>query len=84
MTKAASEVVASLNPDAPRFYGNGGRVHRTGHLDIEVLDGKVVSVWFRCQPLPFKQCDVDVVRAKDMRRMYHDFKCELHGVEVTP
>lgn len=84
MSKKASEVVEALNPDAPRFYGGVGTIHRTGHLDVEIHDGKVVSVWFRCQPLPFQQSDVDAVRAKDMRRCYEDLKLELHGVEVTP
>jgi hypothetical protein len=30
----------------------------------------VVAVWFRCQPLPFKQAAADEGRAKVMREMY--------------
>lgn len=37
-----------------RFYGDGGTIHGTGHLDVEVKDGQVVAVWFRCQMLPFR------------------------------
>ena len=39
------------------FYGDGGTIHRTGVLDVEVDAGQVVSVWFRCKMLPFKQHD---------------------------
>lgn len=69
-----------------RYYGDGGTIHQTGHLDIGVHRGRVVSVWFRCQPLPFKQNDVDLERANDMDRMYADAAkgVELHGVEVRP
>ena len=51
-----------------RFYGDGGTIHDTGALDVEVdKKGNVVAVWFRCQMLPFRQEDVDKHRAKDMR-----------------
>ncbi len=48
---------------ATRFYGDGTTIHHTGHLDVETHEGKVVAVWFRCQVLPFKQVEVDAVRA---------------------
>ena len=39
-----------------RFYGDGGTIHSTGHLDVEVDDnGVVVAVWYRCLTLPFVQ-----------------------------
>lgn len=37
-----------------RFYGSGGTIHPTEHLDVEVCDGLVVGVWFRCQQLPYQ------------------------------
>lgn len=75
-----------------RYYGDGGTIHSTGHLDIETFHGTVVAVWFRCQPLPFEQHEVDGPRAIDMESMYGNPKegkpagalerIELHGVEV--
>lgn len=49
-----------------RFYGDGGTIHTTGHLDVETHNGSVVAVWFRCQMLPFWQIEVDDVRATAM------------------
>lgn len=40
-----------------RYYGNGGTIHGTTKLDVGVIDGEVVAVWFRCQMLPFEQYD---------------------------
>jgi hypothetical protein len=38
-----------------RYYGDGGTIHGTHTLDIELdEDGNVASVWFRCQLLPFR------------------------------
>ena len=37
-----------------RYYGDGGTIHDTGHIDVRVnRDGVVSEVWFRCQQLPF-------------------------------
>jgi hypothetical protein len=63
-----------------RFYGDGGTVHGSTHLDVETHNGQVVSVWFRCQMLPFKQHEVNAMRALEMRK--HSYKVELHGLEV--
>jgi len=49
-----------------RYYGDGGTIHSTNHLDVETHHGKVVAVWFRCQMLPFVQTEVDDARATDM------------------
>lgn len=49
-----------------RFYGDGGTIHSTGYVDVEVHDGQVVAVWFRCQMLPFKTAAVDAERARVM------------------
>lgn len=55
---------------ATRRYGDGNTIHSTGHLDVETLDGRVVAVWYRCQPLPFSQTDVLDDRADEMDLMY--------------
>lgn len=53
-----------------RYYGDGGTIHHTGHLDVETYKGEVVAVWYRCQPLPFKQAPILEGRAQEMRSMY--------------
>lgn len=59
------------DPTGLRYYGGDGTIHRTGQLDVEVdAWGNVVAVWFRCQPLPFKQVRVAEPRAAEMRGMY--------------
>lgn len=59
--------------DDTRFYGREGTIHRTEQLDVEVdSSGKVVSVWFRCQTLPFKQVFVQDQRAEEMREAYRN------------
>lgn len=67
-----------------RYYGDGGTIHRTGQVDVEVTHkGEVVSVWFRCQPLPFRQSLVSTSRADEMRHMYSSMTpVKLTGVEV--
>jgi hypothetical protein len=66
-----------------RYYGDGGTIHFTTHVDVEIAPtGQVVAVWFRCQHLPFKMRKIDERRAAEMREMYTDFKSELHGVEI--
>jgi hypothetical protein len=65
-----------------RFYGAGGTIHRTGHLDVETDSaGDVVSVWFRCQLLPFQQRRVERVRADEMRSV-HELGV-ISGIEVV-
>ena len=61
-----------------RFYGGRGTIHKTGYLDIEI-DGNsnVIAVWFRCQPLPFRQHRVDEERASEMTRMYEQTAPEI-------
>lgn len=70
-----------------RSYGPYGTIHNTNYLDIEISStGRIVSVWFRCQPLPFKQTCVDEQRAKDMTKMSLDvnLNIKLLGVVVEP
>ena len=66
---------------ASRYYGDGGTIHTSGSLNVEVCDGHVVAVWFRCQMLPFKQRDVDTWRAEGMQGVSDNLPT-LTGVEV--
>jgi hypothetical protein len=65
-----------------RYYGDGGTIHSTGLLNIEIFNGEVVGVWFRCQHLPFDQTEVDDYRATELSRLYANGAPPLHGVEV--
>jgi hypothetical protein len=68
-----------------RYYGDGGTIHGTQWLDVQVdIEGRVVAVWFRCQLLPYRVHAVDGAQAKDMRHAYDAMRTELHGVEVRP
>jgi hypothetical protein len=63
----------SKRPINERVYGHDATIHQNESLDVEVdKDGNVVAVWFRCQPLPFRQSDATDTRADEMRRMYGD------------
>lgn len=84
---------AEFKRTGTRYYGDGGTIHGTKHLHVETFRGTVVAVWFRCQPLPFGQHEVDGPRATDLQSMYGNPKegkpagdngVELHGVEVRP
>lgn len=55
-----------------RYYGGNKTIHHTNDLNIELYDGKVVAVWFRCQCLPFDQTEVEHDRATDMIRCYNE------------
>lgn len=52
-----------------RFYGDDGTIHDTTFLDVETHNGRVVSVWFRCQPIAFRQTEADGDRASAMLAM---------------
>lgn len=65
------------------IYGHDKTIHRTEELSVEVDEnGEVVSVWFRCMPLPFHVSIADSSRAKEMRRMTAELKSRLVAVEV--
>ena len=68
-----------------RTYGFNGTIHHTEEVSVEVdAYGHVVSVWFRCQPLPFKETVVRQARADEMHRMYaHSTMPRLVAVEVV-
>jgi hypothetical protein len=56
-----------------RVYGHDRTIHRTGEVNVELdKKGNVVSVWYRCQTLPFTQTVVDDDRATSMTRMYEN------------
>lgn len=66
------------------IYGHNNTIHRTKLLNVEVdKKGKVVSVWFRCMPLPFDVIKVDNARAKEMREMYKGMEYDLNAVDIT-
>jgi len=56
------------------YYGGNKTIHDTEYLDVETNKGKVVSIWFRCLHLNFKQIEVDSSRAKEMKRLYSNGK----------
>jgi hypothetical protein len=59
------------DPTGIRYYGGDMTIHRTGEVNVELdSKGRVVAVWYRCQPLPFTQRVATEPRAKDMRLMY--------------
>lgn len=68
-----------------RYYGDGGTIHGSGFVHVEVCDGEVVAVWFRCQQLPFQAVEVSKARGTEMRRAFADIRDEvcLVGVEVV-
>ncbi len=69
-------------PNGSRFYGGSGTIHGTEQVNVEVCDGRVVSVWFRCCALPFDQTEVDSERAREMDRMMLGHIPKLVGVQV--
>lgn len=64
-----------------KTYGGDKTIHRTKHLDVEVHNGRVVAVWFRCMQLPFEEHKVDARRAAEMT--WHGEHVQLHGVEIA-
>lgn len=55
-----------------------------GRLDIEVFDGKVHSVWFNCQILPFQQWDITAERAAEFDGNVQGRITERIAVEYSP
>lgn len=54
-----------------RRYGDDKTIHRNGEVNVELdVNGNVVAVWFRCQPIPFSQITVTPDRAAEMKLMY--------------
>jgi hypothetical protein len=59
------------DPTDIRYYGGDGTIHSGGEVNVE-LDkrGRVVAVWFRCQPLAFTQSTAHPGRVREMDDMY--------------
>lgn len=69
--------------DKTRFYGDGGTIHSSPEINVELHNGKVVAVWFRCQALPFTQSEAGPHRAADMEKMYQDYPMpEIRGLKL--
>ena len=68
------------------IYGHNKTIHGTQHVDVEVRNGEVVAVWFRCCMIPFKQCNIGVERAEEMReeskRVNEKFKLNAVDIEI--
>jgi hypothetical protein len=62
-------------------YGHGRTIHGSKLVEVEVHDGKVVSVWFRCLALPFEQSEASKERADEMAYMYERDRIEIHGID---
>lgn len=66
-----------------RFYGGDGTIHGTTQLNIEMENGEVVAVWYRCSALPFDVTEVHDNRAREMRKMYRqDTMPKIFGLEL--
>ena len=65
------------------IYGEDRTIHSNGYFDVEVRNGKVVAVWFRCQPVPFKQSKASKERAKEMTKMYEGGVSEVDGILIN-
>lgn len=61
---------ALCDESGTRYYGGSDTIHQTGEINVEIHDGEVVAVWFRCAALPFTVSDHGADRAAEMKRMY--------------
>ena len=44
-----------LAGESGRYYGDGGTIHHTGQLDVDVdSSGRPTAIWYRCLTLPFQ------------------------------
>ncbi len=53
-------------------YGDDKTIHGTKEVNVErdPITGEVVSVWYRCAPLPFTDTVCEPWRAEEMKKMY--------------
>jgi hypothetical protein len=81
---ARKQEAAKLTDPNARYYGDGGTIHASGEVNVEVLNGEVVSVWFRCQMLPFSAHQVSEYRAAEMRDAFKNLSetTRISGVEI--
>lgn len=66
-----------------RHYGGSGTIHQTGEVNVEIRHGDVVSVWYRCQLLPFTVSHVDGARAYSMNEAYKEPLPTIAGMELV-
>jgi hypothetical protein len=64
-----------------RYYGEGGTIHGTTELDVEICDGTVVAVWYRCQQLPYREVQVSRSRVADVVHLEGELPA-ITGVEL--
>lgn len=68
------------------IYGHDKTIHGTQHVDVEVRNGEVVAVWFRCCMIPFKQWNIGAERTEEMReeskRVNEKFKLNAVDIEI--
>lgn len=63
--------IATLRSKETVRYAGDATIHQTGYVDVETdTVGRVVAVWFRCAPVPFRQTRVQPDRVMQMNRMY--------------
>lgn len=74
---------AKLTDKDARYYGDGGTIHDSGVIDVEIRGNVVVSVWFRCQMLPFRVHEVGNARMVEMAKRDNADLPRLTGVEVV-
>lgn len=67
-------------------YGYNRTWHRTHHITIEVHEGTVIAVWFRCMALPFEVQHCGKTRVQEMKTMYAEpdgpTSFKIHAVDV--
>lgn len=74
-------VTEAVRSDGLRFYGDGGTIHSSVELDVETRDGMVLAVWYRCQPLAFRQVEVGYSRATELTEVIQSYGAPmLRGV----
>lgn len=64
------------------IYGRNKTIHNGGEVNVEIHNGKVVAVWFRCVHLPFTESEAGEARAADMRRLYEKPAPKVVSVEL--
>ncbi len=74
----------SKAPVGSRYYGSDGTIHQTGEVNVELFEGFVVAVWFRCATLPFTQTEVEERRAEQMYQGYREDEPDgIEGIVFT-
>lgn len=64
------------------YYGDGGTIHASGTIDIQMHKGKVQMVWFRCLHLPFTVSELD--KNDSGNGAGSNDKISITGIEYQP